>query len=151
MAPGRSDCLCSSFRQRSLIGLLPKLLLSLSKVLWSRWETMSIMASSFASTLSSTTSTRVTSFELTTDSAFYYEFIQSVCVIRFDALMPGHHNNEDGARKSRLIKQQEHLVADNKGPEPPQEVQLAQALLVDCLLVVVMDAHNTNSAVIYMT
>ena len=51
----------------------------------------------------------------------------------FDAPTPGHHSEEDGARNNRLIEHLEHLLANIKGPEPPQDMKLAQALLVDCL------------------
>ena len=55
-----------------------------------------------------------------------YEFIQSVCILHFNAHTPGHQGN-------RLIEHLGHVVADIEGPEPHQEAKLAQALLIDCL------------------
>ena len=47
----------------------------------------------------------------------------------------------------------EHLVADIKGPEPPQEVKLAQALLVDsphiCRPLQFIVQHNTQVFVLF--
>ena len=68
-----------------------------------------------------------------------YEFIQSVCILCFDAHTPGHHSKEDGARNNRLIKHLEHPIADTEGPELPHEVNLAQAFLVNCLRVCVLE------------
>ena len=112
MAPGRNDFLRPSFRQLGWISLLLKLLLSLSRVLWRGWEALSMIASSC--NLSSTTSS-------------------SVGILRFVARIPGHHSEEDGPSNNRLVEHLEHPVADNKRPEPPQEVKPAQALLEDCL------------------
>ena len=87
-----------------------------------------MIASSFASILSSTTSSRVTTSEPTKDPAFLMSLF-------YDASTPGHHSEEDGACNNRQIEHLEHPVADTKGPEPPQEVKPAQALFVDCLCV----------------
>ena len=94
-----------------------------------------MIASSFTSNLSSSTSSRVTSLEPTTDHCLLNELVKSgVC--RFDSRTPGRHREEDGACNNRLIEHLEQPVADIKGPEPPQEVKPAQALLlVDCLRV----------------
>jgi len=84
---------------------------------------LSMIASSFASILSSTTSSRVTSLEPTTDSAF---LISLFSLLASFALMLAPQDD-------RLIKHLQHLVADVKGPESPQEVKSAQALFIDGL------------------
>jgi len=42
---------------------------------------------------------------------------------------------DTAAKKMVLMKHLQHLVADVKGPESPQEVKPAQALLIDSLRV----------------
>ena len=96
------------------MSLLLKLLSGLSKVLWRGWETLSMIASSVPSILSSTSSSRVTSSEPTTDSAFLMSLI---CLLASFALMPAPEDTT--AKKLVLAKQQIKAVycpAPHRGP-----------------------------------
>lgn len=70
----------------------------------------------------------VASLQPRADSLFD-EFIQSVGVLCFDTCAPAHHGKEDGAHNTKLAEHVEHLVAYVRKPEPPKEVESAQALL----------------------
>ena len=144
MAPCRNDFLHHSLRQWVPISRLLKLFLSLSRVLWRGWETLSMIASSFASILSSVTSSRVTSLEPTTDSAFLVSSFSLFAFLCLDAHNPEHHSEEDRAHNNRLIKHLEHQVVDIEGPEPPQEVKLAQTLKPAWLSVTRRDQSTTK-------
>ena len=62
--------------------LLLKLLLSLSRVWWRGWETLSMITISDPSLLSSATSSRVTSLEPTTDPAFLISLLVYLVWVR---------------------------------------------------------------------
>ena len=51
------------------------------------------------------------------------------------ALDARNRSKEDGARRNRLMAHLQHPVADVEGPQPPQEVKPAQALLTNGLCI----------------
>lgn len=60
------------------------------------------------------------------------EFVGILC---FDACTPTNHSKEDVTFNNKLIEHLNHPVAHIKRPEPPQEIEPVQALLVDGLRV----------------
>ena len=93
MAPGRNAFLCVPLGIGGWMSLLLKLLLSLSRVLWSGWEALSMIASSFASILSSATSSRVEKLRAKNSPCLLDESIQSAGVLHSLGCTPGVHSS----------------------------------------------------------
>lgn len=83
-----------------------------------------MMATSLIGILCSTISSKMVSWQPTTEPTFPDHFIQPVGVLCLDTHAPAYHSIEDGALNERLIKHEEHLVVYIE-PEPPEDVKPA--------------------------
>src|SRR4029434_5267929 len=59
--------------------------------------------------------------------------VQSPRIPLLYAASPAHHSIKEDAGNHRLVKHAQEFVADIEGPQPPQEVEPALTLLVDCI------------------
>ena len=113
------------------MSLLLELLFGLSGVVWRGWEGLSMIASSFASILSSTLFSREGKLRADKRFSLLDEFVQSVCVLFLDVCTPGHRSKEDCAGHSRLTEHLQHPVADTEVKEvKPTPVFLINGLCI---------------------
>src|SRR4029434_9502464 len=59
--------------------------------------------------------------------------VQSPRIPLLYAASPAHHSIKEDAGNNRLVKHVQEFVADIEGPQPPQEVEPALTLLVQCI------------------
>lgn len=88
---------------------LLNLLLRSSTMLWRGWQALLKMAFSSVSILSSATTSRAASFELTADSTFLMGLFSL-----FASFATSTPQRKDGACHNRLIKLLDHLIADTE-------------------------------------
>lgn len=117
-----------------------KLLFSLSSVLRGVGGAVKD-ASNFASILSSTSSSKVTSLVPTTDS-FLIVFVQSNVIICIDVHTPKYE--QDGGCHYSVIKSLQHLVADMEGSDPLQKEKKKVLLLMPSVMVLFTVQYNTQ-------
>ena len=59
--------------------------------------------------------------------------VRQSCIPLLYAASPAHHSIKKDAGNNRLIEHAQEFAADIEGPQPPQEVEPALTLFVDCI------------------